>query len=114
MALHQLTLFVAIAFVACAFAFVGNSPSVFKNQVSLVNAKSSFQQKNTIHYVFGGDPENKPKILRENENEAFVSDFEKKETAEKLKDPVLLVALFSVLFPFFLLAFCYATGLIQV
>jgi len=36
--------------------------------------------KNTIHYAFGGDPSNKPKITRDNENEAFVSEFEKKST----------------------------------
>mmetsp|Transcript_16419 Transcript_16419/g.21716 ORF Transcript_16419/g.21716 Transcript_16419/m.21716 type:complete len:117 (+) Transcript_16419:137-487(+) len=84
-----------------------SSPQLIKKDIS-----SRQMSKNTIHYAFGGDPSNKPKITRDNENEAFVSEFEKKSTEEKLKDPILLVGLFSVLSPFILFVIFYAFGLI--
>ena len=63
----------------------------------------------------GGDgAEKRPSITREGEaNQYFASDLEKSSNAEKAKDPLVLIGLFSVLAPFLLLGVFMGTGVIR-
>jgi len=85
-----------------ATAFLAPSPAVTTRQA-------------TRRFMFGGDDENKPKLTRESEpEEYFASNFEELAPEEKVKDPLVLIGLLSIFFPFALLAVFNAMGLIGV
>ncbi|ACO66527.1 hypothetical protein MICPUN_62606 [Micromonas commoda] len=55
--------------------------------------------------------EKKPKILRENEKEAWLSEMER-EGANPFKDPMAIVGILGITFPFVILAVAGAAGYI--
>lgn len=66
-------------------------------------------------YLLGGDDEEKPKLTRENEpEEYFQSSFEELAPAEKAKDPLVIIGLVSIFFPFILLGVFNSMGLIGI
>eukprot|EP00640_Fibrocapsa_japonica_P000442 CAMPEP_0113934200 /NCGR_PEP_ID=MMETSP1339-20121228/1538_1 /TAXON_ID=94617 /ORGANISM="Fibrocapsa japonica" /LENGTH=94 /DNA_ID=CAMNT_0000935897 /DNA_START=187 /DNA_END=471 /DNA_ORIENTATION=+ /assembly_acc=CAM_ASM_000762 len=67
----------------------------------------------TRHMGFGMPDDDRPRRTVENEpEEYFQSPTDKLPLSERFKDPIVLLGLGGVLFPFFLLAFFYAAGLI--
>ena len=56
-------------------------------------------------------PGKKPKILRENEKEAWLSEMEK-DGANPFKDPMAIVGIVGIAFPFVILAVAGAAGYI--
>eukprot|EP00631_Chrysoreinhardia_giraudii_P004098 CAMPEP_0197418156 /NCGR_PEP_ID=MMETSP1170-20131217/3979_1 /TAXON_ID=54406 /ORGANISM="Sarcinochrysis sp, Strain CCMP770" /LENGTH=105 /DNA_ID=CAMNT_0042945185 /DNA_START=26 /DNA_END=343 /DNA_ORIENTATION=- len=65
--------------------------------------------------LLGGDDDGKPKLTRENEpDEYFESSFEQKSTEEKFKDPLVIIGLVSIFFPFLLLVIFNGMGLVGI
>mmetsp|Transcript_6861 Transcript_6861/g.8222 ORF Transcript_6861/g.8222 Transcript_6861/m.8222 type:complete len:110 (+) Transcript_6861:18-347(+) len=66
-------------------------------------------------YLLGGDDEDRKPLTRDEEpDEYFASDFESLSTQEKLKDPLVIIGLVSIFFPFILLIFFNAMGFIGI
>mmetsp|Transcript_3668 Transcript_3668/g.12693 ORF Transcript_3668/g.12693 Transcript_3668/m.12693 type:complete len:107 (-) Transcript_3668:25-345(-) len=66
-----------------------------------------------LRMVFGGNDPEKPKLTREDEpEEFFASSFEDMPVDQKLKDPLVIIGLVSIFFPFALLVVFNAAGMI--
>jgi len=76
--------------------------------------KSALRRKSPpLRMVFGGNDPDPKKITREDEpEEYFASDFESASVEEKLKDPLVIIGIASIFFPFVLLAIFNAGGLV--